>query len=87
MAYQVTIPKAVQKQLDLLPEQIYEQLVEDIVLLQNNPLPLNVMKMNNNRGYRMRNGDYRVLYDLDDEAQIITLRRVGYRREIYRQEE
>ena len=87
MAYQVTIPKAVQKQLDLLPEQIYKPLIEEIVLLQNNPIPANVIKLNNNRGYRMQNGDYRVLYDIDDQAQIITLRRVGYRREIYREEE
>ncbi len=34
----------------------------------------------------MRIGDYRVLYDIDDEDQIITLRRVEHRREIYRYE-
>lgn len=86
MAYQVNIPKTVQKQLDNLPDQIYERIIEDIIQLRNNPRPLNAIKMKNNRGYRMRIGDYRVLYDIDDEAQIIILRRVGHRREIYRYE-
>ena len=86
MAYQVNIPKAVQKQLDNLPEQIYERIIEDIIQLRNNPRPFNAIKMKNNRGYRMRIGDYRVLYDIDDEDQIIILRRVGHRREIYRSE-
>jgi mRNA interferase RelE/StbE len=39
--------------------------------------------MKDSQGYRLRVGDYRVLYDIDDKTQSITLRRVGHRRDIY----
>lgn len=40
--------------------------------------------MKNNQGYRLRVGEYRILYDIDDKTQAVTLRRVGHRRDIYR---
>ena len=40
--------------------------------------------MKGGQGFRLRIGDYRVLYDIDDSSQIINLRRIGHRREIYR---
>ncbi|HEY9702778.1 MAG TPA: type II toxin-antitoxin system RelE/ParE family toxin [Allocoleopsis sp.] len=86
MTYKIAIPKTVQKQLDNLHTDIYDRVLAEIILLQNNPRPMNAIKMKNNQGYRMRIGDYRVLYDINDQSQIITLRRVGHRREIYRYE-
>lgn len=44
---------------------------------------MNAIKMKNNQGYRMRIGYYRVLCDINYQSQIITLRTVGHRREIY----
>ncbi len=40
--------------------------------------------MKGGQGFRLRIGDYRVLYDIDDSNQIVNLRRIGHRREIYR---
>ena len=40
--------------------------------------------MKNNQGYRLRVGNHRILYDIDDHYKKITLRRIAHRREIYR---
>lgn len=41
--------------------------------------------MKNSQGYRLRVGEYRVLYDINDRTQTVTLRRVGHRKDIYRE--
>jgi mRNA interferase RelE/StbE len=84
MSYQIIIPKTVTKQLEKLPQSIHNKIIENIIILQENPRPTNSLKMKNNEGYRLKIGDYRVLYDIDDKTLLITLRRVGHRREIYR---
>lgn len=86
MAYQINIPKSVQQQLNHLPEPIYTHIIEDISLLQNNPQPLNAIKIKNHLGYRIQIGDYRILYEIDDQSQIIILRRVEARNKIYHYE-
>ena len=43
MTYKITIPKTVQKQLDNLPTDIYDRVLADIILLQNNPRPMNAI--------------------------------------------
>ncbi len=52
--------------------------------LKDNPRNSNSLKMKNAQGYRLRVGNYRILYDIDDVNQTITLRRVAHRRDIYR---
>ena len=52
--------------------------------LQEEPRPANSLQMKGGQGFRLRIGDYRVLYDIDDSSQIVNLRRIGHRREIYR---
>ena len=84
MTYQLIIPKAVEKQLNKLPHQIGETVIENLLILKDNPRPPNSKKLKNTQGYRLRVGNYRILYDIDDLTQTITLRRVGHRRDIYR---
>lgn len=84
MTYQVIIPKAVEKQLNKLPSLVRETVIENLLTLQDNPRQPNSLKLKNLKGYRLRVGNYRILYDIDDPTQTITLRRVGHRRDIYR---
>ena len=84
MTYQIIIPKAVEKQLNKLPSQVRESVIENLLTLQENPRPPNSKKLKNTQGYRLRVGNYRILYDIDAPTQTITLRRVGHRRDIYR---
>ncbi|GBO55578.1 RelE/StbE replicon stabilization toxin [Pseudanabaena sp. lw0831] len=84
MSYQVNLPKTVQKQLNALPQELKERILKCIVQLQEEPRPANSLQMKGGQGFRLRIGDYRVLYDIDDSSKLINLRRIGHRREIYR---
>lgn len=69
MAYCVTIPGPVQKQLRTLPNVIHTRVVARAMALSNDPRPLGVKKL---RGYtstyRVRVGDYCIVYKVDDSA-------------------
>ena len=84
MSYQVNLPKSVQKQLNTLPKELKQRILNALVQLQEEPRPANSLQMKGGQGFRLRIGDYRVLYDIDDISHIINLRRIGHRREIYR---
>ncbi len=85
MSYRIIVPKTVQKQINKLPNTIQARVIESLLSLKETPRPSNSLKMKNSQGYRLRVGDYRVLYDIDDKTQTMTLRRVGHRRDIYRE--
>jgi mRNA interferase RelE/StbE len=84
MSYQVNLPKTVQKQLNILPQELKQRILKTLVQLQEEPRPVNSLQMKGGQGFRLRIGDYRVLYDIDDGNKIVNLRRIGHRREIYR---
>ncbi len=84
MSYQVNLPKTVQKQLNILPQELKQRILKALVQLQEEPRPVNSLQMKGGQGFRLRIGDYRVLYDIDDGNKIVNLRRIGHRREIYR---
>ncbi len=46
--------------------------------IQTNPRPNGYLKMKNTEGYRMRIGDYKILYDIDDQARKVKLRKIGH---------
>jgi mRNA interferase RelE/StbE len=84
MSYQVNLPKTVQKQLNKLPQQLKQRILKAIIQLQQEPRPINSLQMKGSQGYRLRIGDYRILYDIDESQQVVNMRRIGHRREIYR---
>ncbi|MBD2328497.1 type II toxin-antitoxin system RelE/ParE family toxin [Alkalinema sp. FACHB-956] len=68
MTYQVTVPKAVQKQIDALPLEILDRVAEIIQDLAENPRPNGVTKLKgSDRTYRLRVSDYRIVYDIYDK--------------------
>ena len=52
--------------------------------LAENPRPRNSRKLRGKEGWRIRVGDYRVIYEIDDEAQEVLVLDVGHRRDVYR---
>lgn len=84
MSYRVLIPKSVQKQINKLPAPVSDSVIAKLGVLQVNPRPAGSLKMHGSEGWRIRLGDYRILYDIDDRGRIVVIRRVGHRREIYR---
>jgi mRNA interferase RelE/StbE len=85
MSYTLIISKSVQKQLKLLPTDVGDRVVEKIQQLADDPRPPGVVKLKGtDHEYRIRAGDYRVRYEIDDNNQIIRLVQCKHRREIYR---
>jgi mRNA interferase RelE/StbE len=85
MTYQIITPKSVQKQIMALPVEIILRIDEAVLELAENPRPDGVTKLKgSDRTYRVRVGDYRVVYDIYDQERVVALIRCQHRREVYR---
>jgi mRNA interferase RelE/StbE len=81
--YTVLLTKKAEKQLDKLPESIAEPIIEAINELSENPRPIGYKNLKKRDGYRIRIGDYRVIYEVFDDELIIDVIKLGHRRDIY----
>jgi mRNA interferase RelE/StbE len=85
VTYTIVIPKAVQKQLDALPNDVYERIAAKIQPLAEDPRPDGVTKMKGtDNEYRIRIGDYRVRYEIDDKELMILLLQCKHRKDVYK---
>ena len=84
MRYQVILPRSVQKELDRLPDDVARRIVVRLTGLETNPRPADVKKLKGRDAWRIRVGDYRVIYEIHDRILQIIVITVGHRREIYR---
>jgi mRNA interferase RelE/StbE len=74
MSYSIVISKSVQKQINDLPTQIKKRVIEKIQSLAQEPRPSDVVKLTGfDNEYRIRIGDYRVRYEINDSSQMIRL--------------
>ncbi|HEX8332761.1 MAG TPA: type II toxin-antitoxin system RelE/ParE family toxin [Segetibacter sp.] len=62
--YTILLSKTAQKQLDKLPDNIAEKILQAIASLAHNPKPQGYKKLKNRPGFRIRKGDYRIIYDV-----------------------
>jgi len=84
MNYTVHLKRSAEKELDDLPDPIHNRIVERLLALEQNPRPRGVKKLKGRaEEYRLRVGDYRVLYVVDDAAQVVEIMAVRHRREAY----
>jgi mRNA interferase RelE/StbE len=86
MRYQVVIKRSAEKELDALSERLRLRVAARLLSLGDNPRPSGIGKLQGGDGYRLRIGDYRVLYTIDDSNRIVTVFAIGHRRDIYRRE-
>lgn len=85
MAYTIELTKTARKQFDRLPVAIQNKIEKKIDDLAQNPRPQGVVKLTHEDSlYRIRYGDYRVIYQIQDKALLILVIKIGHRREIYR---
>jgi mRNA interferase RelE/StbE len=82
--YSLLILPRAQKELAKLPVSEYERVRDAIRSLAEAPRPPGSLKLSGREGWRIRVGDYRVLYDVDDKNQTVTVQHVGHRRDVYR---
>ena len=82
--YTVIITKSVYKLLGKLPNKTATTLENKMLELEKNPRPHGCTKLQGRDGYRIRSGDYRIIYEIDDSIITVTVIDVGHRKEIYR---
>ncbi len=83
--YELTIKKSAKKELDSLPEQLFLKIDKAILALKENPFPFpHAIKFTGEDKYRLRVGDYRVVYTVNVKEKIITIFRVRHRKNVYR---
>jgi mRNA interferase RelE/StbE len=84
--YTVIIPKTVQKQIDRLAEVERRRVLQRLSQLEINPRPIGCVKLVGYANeYRVRIGDHRIRYEIDDEGRIVILLVVKHRRDVYRE--
>jgi mRNA interferase RelE/StbE len=81
--YRVEINKKAQKSLDKLSDFIVTPILTAITDLSDDPRPQGCKKLKGRKGYRIRVGDYRVIYEIFDNVLLIEVVDLGHRKDIY----
>lgn len=82
--YKILLLPQAQKDLDNLPDKIFKQIRNKILQLSKNPRSFGCLKLTAEEGYRIRSGNYRLLYRIDDRDKKIFLYRIKHRKEAYK---
>lgn len=83
MSYSLNFSKIALKELAKINDPHYSSIKEAILKLTINPRPNGYKKLKGRSGYRIRIGDYRVIYDIIDSQLIIDIITLGHRKDIY----
>ncbi len=84
--YKITFKKSAEKEIQKLPSSIVTRIVPVIEGLSMNPRPTGSKKLAGSKEniWRIRVGDYRVVYLIAEEVRIVEVRRIGHRKDIYK---
>jgi mRNA interferase RelE/StbE len=82
--YAVDVRRSAGKELDDLPTADLGRVVSRIRALETDPRPPRSEKLTGAEQYRIRQGVYRILYEIDDTRRVVTVVKIGHRREVYR---
>ena len=82
--YKIELKKSVQKFFESIPKKDLKRILLAIKSLADNPLPPQSKRLSGLEQYRIRQGDYRILYSIEDDLLIVFVVAVGHRKEIYR---
>ena len=82
--YRLLIKPSAAKELQALPANDRKRIVTKIQSLASDPRPPGAEKLSGQEKYRLRQGDYRVLYSVDDSRKLVVIVKIGHRRDVYR---
>ena len=82
--YKVEVNKDVYKQIRRLPQRDIKAILDRIGSLAENPRPIDCKKLSAREDYRIRYGNYRILYRIQDNILLVCVVKVGHRRDVYR---
>lgn len=81
--YKILIEKNAQKQLEKIPEPDYSRVKVAILDLAGNPRPRGCKKLKGREGYRIRQGNYRIIYEVHDNTLTVLVLVAGHRKDVY----
>ena len=84
MKYSLKIIRKGQKDLDGIKGEDFDIIKNRLLSLAENPRPFGCKKLTNEEGYRIRSGNIRILYRIDDAAKEVIIYRIKHRRDAYR---
>jgi len=82
--YHIVIETKAARMLTKIPKAIVQKIVAKLDLLQNHPNIPNIKKLKGREGFRLRVGNYRILYLADDSQKKIFIYVIGHRKDVYR---
>lgn len=82
--YSLFFKDSVRKDLDAIPRNDLQRIMERIGSLAANPRPVGCEKLSGQEKYRLRQGNYRIIYSIQDTQLTVWVVKVGHRREVYR---
>lgn len=83
--YELTIKKQANKALAKMPRKDAERILAQLDKLAENPdrQDLNIISLTSRPGYRLRVGNYRAIYERDDNIRVVAVEKIGHRKDIY----
>ena len=82
--YRVEIKKSAVKDINSMPRRDLRSVLDKIAVLSDNPRPHDCKKLSAQEKYRLRCGDYRILYSIEDVILIVNIVRGARRKDVYR---
>jgi mRNA interferase RelE/StbE len=83
-SYKLVFKKSVSKDLRPIPDKDVARILQRIEELQVNPRPAGSEKLSGQERYRIRQGVYRIIYEIADELLVVTVVKVGHRKYVYK---
>jgi mRNA interferase RelE/StbE len=83
--YRVLLERSAERDLGRISSEVHDRIIKAIQGLANNPRPPGCRKLVGSKNdWRIRVGDYRVIYEIADAIRVVRVNRVRHRREVYR---
>ncbi len=83
-SYELVFKKSVAKDLRAFPKQEVKRIMQRIRSLADDPRPAGCEKLSGAERYRVRQGAYRIIYEIEDDRLTVLVVRIGHRRDVYR---
>jgi len=83
-SYSLEIKRSAAKELAQVPPKDRGRIIARIQALAEDPRPVGAEKLSGQERYRVRQGDYRILYEIEDQVLRIMVVKIGHRRDVYR---
>ena len=82
--YEISVKKTALKELNGIPKKELQKILKKIRILSSDHRPQGSQKLSHREQYRLRQGDYRIIYSIRDDELAVHIIKVGHRKEIYR---